>query len=275
VPGIQLAHAGRKASRNAPWNDGRASPGWVTLAPSAEAFGDYAEPRAMTEAEILGTIEAFAVAAKRSVAVGYRFIELHAAHGYLLHQFLSPLSNRRNDAWGGDLDGRARIVLEATRAVRAAIPDEVPLCVRVSHTDWVEGGWTTAETVELSRRLKALGVDMVDVSSGGLDARQKIALAPGYQVPGAAAVRDGAGVAVAAVGLITDPAQAQAILTEGKADLILLARALLRDPYWPIHAAAALGRTEALQAPPQYLRAWTSLGKMGQDDRIAGPMPAV
>lgn len=274
VPGIQLAHAGRKASRNAPWVHGPApaARGWQPVGPSAEPFGDYVTPRAMTEAEILSTIEAFAVAARRSIEVGYRFIELHAAHGYLGHQFLSPLSNRRNDAWGGDLEGRMRFVLEMTRAVRAAIPEAVPLCVRVSHTDWVEGGWTTEETVELSRRLKALGVDMVDVSSGGLHPAQKIALGPGYQVPGAEAVRSGAGLPVAAVGMITEPEQAQAILAEGRADLILLARAMLRDPYWPLRAAAALGRTGVLRVPPQYERGWNTLGPMQMDPEIADPM---
>ena len=274
VPGIQLAHAGRKASRNAPWADGRAASGWEPLGPSNLPFGDYAEPRAMTEGEIAATIAAFAEAARRSIRAGYRFIEIHAAHGYLLHEFLSPLSNRRNDAWGGDFEGRIRIVLEATRAVRAAMPDDVPLSVRVSHTDWVEGGWTTAETVALSRRLKPLGVDLVDVSSGGLHHRQAIPLGPGYQVPGAEAVRRGAGVAVAAVGLITEPEHAQAILHEGGADLILLARALLRDPYWPLHAAAKLGRTAALHAvPPQYERAWTTLGAMTRNEAIARKMP--
>lgn len=276
VPGIQLAHAGRKGSRNAPWNDGRAPDGWQPLGPSNLPFGDYAEPRAMTEAEIEATIAAFAAATARSIRAGYRFIELHAAHGYLLHEFLSPLSNRRNDAWGGDFEGRIRIVLEATKAVRGAMPDEVPLSVRVSHTDWVEGGWTTEETVALSARLKALGVDIVDVSSGGLDHRQKIPLGPGYQVPGAEAVRRGAGIPVAAVGLITEPQHAQAILNEGQADLILLARALLRDPYWPLHAAATLGRTEALHAvPPQYERAWTTLGRMTKNEAIARKMPAL
>jgi 2,4-dienoyl-CoA reductase-like NADH-dependent reductase (Old Yellow Enzyme family) len=275
VPGIQIAHAGRKGSRKAPWEDGRATPGWMPVAPSAVAFGDYATPRALTEAEIAGVIADSAAAAKRSIQAGYRFIELHAAHGYLMHQFLSPLSNQRNDAWGGDLDGRARIVEEATRAVRAAIPDDVPLCVRISHTDWVAGGWTTEETVELSRRLKALGVDMIDITSGGLHHEQKIPLGPGYQVPGAAAVKSGAQVAVAAVGLITEPEQAQAILNEGKADLILLARALLRDPYWPIRAAAALGRTEVLRVPPQYERGWNTLGKMSRDPAIAVPQAAL
>ncbi|MCU0890082.1 MAG: oxidoreductase, partial [Rubritepida sp.] len=179
VPGIQLAHAGRKGSRLPAWQSGPADPPWSCPAPSAEAFGDYAVPRAMTEAEIGSTIAAFATAARRAVQAGYRFIELHAAHGYLYHQFLSPLANRRNDRWGGDFDGRTRIVTETVAAVRAVIPDDLPLAIRVSHTDWVEGGWTTEETVEFSRRVKALGVDLVDVSSGGLDPRQKIPLGPG------------------------------------------------------------------------------------------------
>ena len=272
VPGVQLAHAGRKASRRAPWEEGRAVPGWVPVGPSALPFGDYAEPRAMGEGDIAATVQAFADAARRSVAAGYRVVEIHAAHGYLLHQFLSPLSNRRNDAWGGDFDGRARLPLEVARAVRAALPDEVPLAVRVSHTDWVEGGWTTEETVELSRRLKALGVDLLDVSSGGNDPRQRIPVGPGYQVPGADAVRRGAGVAVAAVGMITEPEQAQAVLSEGSADMVLLARALLRDPYWPLRAAAALGRTEALATPPQYERGWNAVGKVAKADAIARPM---
>jgi 2,4-dienoyl-CoA reductase-like NADH-dependent reductase (Old Yellow Enzyme family) len=273
VPGIQLAHAGRKASRRPPWAEGRAEPGWVALAPSALPFGDYAEPRAMTEEDIRAVIAAFGAAARRAVAAGYRFVELHAAHGYLLHQFLSPLSNRRSDAWGGDFEGRARLTLEAARAVRAALPEALPLSVRLSHTDWVEGGWTTEETVELARRLAALGADLMDISSGGLDHRQRIPLGPGYQVPGAEAVKRGAGVAVAAVGLITEPEQAQAILAEGRADLVLLARALLREPYWPLRAAVALGRTEALRVPPQYERGWAMLGPMRRDESIARPMP--
>jgi 2,4-dienoyl-CoA reductase-like NADH-dependent reductase (Old Yellow Enzyme family) len=229
----------------------------------------------MTEAEIGSTITAFAEAAKRAVRAGYRLIEVHAAHGYLLHNFLSPLSNRRNDAWGGDFEGRTRIVREACAAVRAAIPSDMPLSLRISHTDWVEGGWTTEESVELSRRVKALGVDIVDVSSGGLDAGQKIPLGPGYQVPGAEAVRAGSDIPVMAVGLISDPHHAQSILAEGKADMILLARAFLRDPYWVLNAAVALGRTDALRIPPQYERGWSSLGKMAMEPAIGAPMPAL
>ena len=275
VAGIQIAHAGRKASRAAPWVHGPAVPGWTCLAPSAEAFEGFATPQAMTEADITTTIAAFAEAAKRSVKAGYRFIEIHGAHGYLGHQFCSPISNRRNDAWGGDFEGRTRFVREVATAVRAVIPNDVVLALRISHTDWVEGGWTTEESVELARRVKALGVDLVDVSSGGLDAGQKIVLGPGYQVPGAEAVKHGAEIPVAAVGLITEPAQAQAILTEGKADLILLARVLLREPYWPLRAAVELGRADILAVPPQYERGWNTLAKLAMDTEVAVPMHAL
>jgi len=275
VPAIQLAHSGRKGSRLPAWDSGPAVPGWEALGPSAAAFGNYAVPRAMSEAEIGQVITDMVEAAKRSVRAGYRLIEVHAAHGYLLHQFLSPLANRRNDAWGGDFEGRTKIVRESVAGTRAILPAGVALAVRLSHTDWVEGGWTTEETVELSRRLKALGADVVDVTSGGLDAGQKIPLGPGYQVPGAAAVRAEAGVAVMAVGLITEAAQAQAILDEGKADMILLARAFLRDPYWVLNAAVALGRTESLSVPPQYERGWGSIGKMAINRGVGAPMPAL
>lgn len=275
VPAIQLAHAGRKASRLPAWEAGPAVPGWEALAPSADAFQGYATPRAMSEADILDTIAAFVAAAKRSVTAGYRLIELHAAHGYLLHNFVSPISNRRNDGWGGDFAGRTRIVREIAKATRAAIPDEIPLAVRISHTDWVEGGWTTDESVRLSADLKALGVDIVDVSSGGLDAGQKIPLGPGYQVPGAEAVKKGATIPVMAVGLITEAAQAQAILDAGQADMILLARAFLRDPYWVLNAAVALGRIDALRIPPQYDRAWGSLAKFATDPAIGKPLTAL
>jgi 2,4-dienoyl-CoA reductase-like NADH-dependent reductase (Old Yellow Enzyme family) len=268
-----LAHAGRKASRKQAWLPGPADPSWETLGPSAEAFGDFMPPRAMTEADIAASIEAFVAATKRSIKAGYRMIELHAAHGYLLHQFLSPLSNKRNDRWGGDFEGRARLPLEIAAAMRAAMPSDAVLGVRVSHTDWVAGGWTTEETVELSRRFKAIGVDFMDVSSGGNDPRQQIPLGPGYQVPGAAEVKKGAGIITAAVGLITEAKQAQAILDEGHADWIYLARVLLRDPYWPLHAAAELGRTEAVPTPPQYDRGWNALGKTKMAMPIANPMP--
>lgn len=273
VPAIQLAHAGRKASRLPAWDSGPAVPGWETLAPSAVAFGNYAMPRAMAEADILSTLEAFVAAARRAVAAGYRMIEIHAAHGYLLHNFLSPLSNRRNDGWGGDFLGRTRLLREVAAATRAAIPDDMPLAVRISHTDWVDGGWTTEESVALSRHLKAAGVDVVDVSSGGLDPRQIIPLGPGYQVPGAAAVRSGADLPVMAVGLLTDAVQAETVLAEGKADMILLARAFLRDPYWVLNAAVTLGETASLSVPPQYERGWGGLGPMRINRAVGVPMP--
>lgn len=272
VPGIQIAHAGRKAGRYAPWEEGRKPNQWVPLGPSPIAFDHFDTPRELTEAEIEGVIAAFAAAARRAVAAGYRYVEVHAAHGYLLHSFCSPLSNARTDRWGGSFEGRTRIVVETARAVRAALPEEAVLGVRVSHTDWVEGGWDTAQTVELAGLLKREGVDLIDVSSGGVSPQQKIPLGPGYQVPGAEAVRRGAGIPVAAVGMITEPEQAQAILAEGKADLILLARAMLRDPYWPLRAAAALGRMEALRTPPQYDRGWNTLGRTRMERAIARPM---
>ncbi|WP_337877230.1 NADH:flavin oxidoreductase/NADH oxidase [Elioraea sp.] len=275
VPAIQLAHAGRKASRRPPWEVGPAEPGWQTVAPSAIPFDGFATPRAMDEGEIEGTIAAFAAAARRAAQAGYRLIELHAAHGYLIHSFLSPLSNRRNDRWGGDLEGRTRFACEVAREVRAAIPEDMPLVVRISHTDWVDGGWTTEESIELARRLKGLGVDAIDVSSGGIDPAQKVPVGPGYQVPGAEAVRRGAGLPVLAVGMITEPDQAQAIIREGKADMVLLARGFLREPYWAMKAAVSLGRTDALAIPPQYERGWSSLGAMAMDRAIGRPMPAL
>ncbi len=273
VPGVQLAHAGRKASRNPPWQHGPAREhGWDVIGPSAEAFESYALPRSMDEAEIGRTIEAFVAGARRAVRAGYRVIELHGAHGYLLHQFLSPLSNLRNDGWGGDFAGRTRLTRETAAAVRAAIPSEVPLWVRLSHTDWVEGGWTTEDTVELARQLEALGVDAVDVSSGGNVAKAQIPVGPGYQVPGAEAVKHGTGLHVAAVGMISEPAQAEAILAKRRADVVLLARALLKDPYWPVRAAEALGETNRLAAPPQYVRGW---GDYPMRAETATPMPAL
>jgi 2,4-dienoyl-CoA reductase-like NADH-dependent reductase (Old Yellow Enzyme family) len=273
VPAIQIGHAGRKGSRLPAWFDGPADPGWEIRSASDLPMGDFAAPTPMTEEEVEAMPALFAATARRAVAAGYRVIEIHGAHGYLLHQFLSPLCNRRNDRWGGDFAGRTRLTLEVVRAVRAAVPEEMPLALRVSHTDWVEGGWTTEETVELARLAKAAGVDVVDVSSGGIDpARQRIPIGPGYQVPGAVAVREGAGVAVAAVGLITEPEQAQAIVAEGKADLILLARAVLRDPYWPMRAAAALGRVEAVKGPPQYDRAWSAIARFGMRHGTGEPM---
>jgi len=255
--GIQLAHAGRKASTFAPWRGHDSVPladgGWTTLAPSAAAFGRYAVPQAMTRADMVRTTDAFAAAARRAAALEVDVIEIHAAHGYLLHEFLSPLSNLRDDEYGGSLENRLRYPLEVVDAVRAAWPDERPLLLRVSATDWVDGGWDVDSTVVLAREAAARGVDLVDVSSGGLDPRQDITLGPGYQVPFAARVRAEAGVATAAVGLITEPSQASGIVADGSADAVLLARELLRDPHWPLRAARELGAE--LAWPPQYARA--------------------
>lgn len=262
VPGIQLAHAGRKASAARPWDGGHhladAAGGWATVAPSAVAFGGVLDkvPRELSVEDIVGVQQDFAVAAKRALAAGYEWIELHAAHGYLGHQFLSPLSNRRTDLYGGDFNNRIRFVLETARAVRTAWPERLPLAVRLSCTDWVEGGWTIEESVELARRLKGEGVDLVDCSSGGSAATAKIPVGPGYQVPFAERIRREAGIATAAVGLITDPELADAIVREGRADIVLLARELLRDPHWPLRAAKALGVRPAPTPPMQYGRAW-------------------
>ncbi len=259
VPGIQLAHAGRKASVHAPWlGGGPVGPderGWTPVAPSAVAFADgWHVPRALDAAELPGIVAAFVAGARRAEAAGFRAVELHMAHGYLLHEFLSPLANRRDDAYGGDLEGRMRLPLEVAAAVRDAWPDALPLLARISATDWVEGGWTLDESVVLAGRLKALGVDLVDCSSGGLHPEQAIALGPGYQVPFAAEVRARAGVPTGAVGLITEPEQAQAIVEEGRADAVLLARASLRDASWPLRAARELGH-EVDYWPVQYERA--------------------
>jgi 2,4-dienoyl-CoA reductase-like NADH-dependent reductase (Old Yellow Enzyme family) len=275
VPAIQIGHAGRKGSRAPAWVDEPAEPGWEIKSASAIPMGHFATPTMMTEEEIEAIPGFFAATARRAVAAGYGLVELHAAHGYLLHQFLSPISNTRNDRWGGDFEGRTRLPLAVAKAVREAVGEGLPLFVRISHTDWIEGGWTTAESVELSKRLKAAGTDGMDVSSGGIDPKQKITIGPGYQVPGAEAVKQGAGMVVAAVGMITEPEQAQAIVAEGRADLVLLARATLRDPYWPMRAAVALGRVDAASTPPQYDRAWSGIAKMGMRRETGAPMPAL
>lgn len=256
VPGIQLAHAGRKASCDKPWNGGksldRAHGGWETLGPSALAFGDYAVPRAMTVDEIRATVDAFARAAGHALAAGFDVVEVHGAHGYLLHEFVSPISNRRTDAYGGAYDNRVRLALEVARAVREAWPADKPVLYRISATDWVEGGWDLAQSVELARRLKAIGIDLVDCSSGGNVHHAKIPLGPGYQVPFAQAIRREAQIPTAAVGLIADAVQAEQIVSLGQADAVFLARAMLRDPYWPRHAAKAL--KVDMPWPDQYKR---------------------
>ncbi len=255
--GLQLAHAGRKASTAAPWEGGRPlAPGagaWPTVAPSAVPFGDFPAPRALDREEIAGLVEQFAAAARRADAAGFQVVEIHMAHGYLLHEFLSPLSNRRDDEFGGDFEGRSRFPLQVARAVREVFPRDKPVFVRISATDWAEGGWDLPQSVALSRRFQEIGIDLVDCSSGGLVADAKVKVGPGYQVPFAEAVRREAGIPTAAVGLITEPAQAEQIVADGKADAVCLARAMLRDPYWPLHAARALGADAPW--PVQYLRA--------------------
>jgi 2,4-dienoyl-CoA reductase-like NADH-dependent reductase (Old Yellow Enzyme family) len=256
--GIQLAHAGRKASMSPPFVGERLVPptegGWQPVAPSALAFSPtYAVPQALDRAGIEATIEAFRQAAGRALAAGFDFVEIHAAHGYLVHEFLSPLANHRSDAYGGSFENRARLALEVVDAVRAEWPTHLPLLVRISATDWTDGGWNIDESVQLAHLLRDHGADLIDVSSGGQVPNAKIPIGPGYQVGFAARIRREANIPTAAVGMITDPAQANGIVANGEADLVFLAREMLRDPYWPLHAAAALGETASW--PAQYLRA--------------------
>jgi 2,4-dienoyl-CoA reductase-like NADH-dependent reductase (Old Yellow Enzyme family) len=233
---------------------GAADGGWAVVGPSPVPFAPgHPEPEPLDEAGLSGVVAAFVAAARRALQAGFQAVEVHAAHGYLLHQFLSPLSNRREDRWGGGFEGRTRLAREVVAAVRAAWPERLPLLVRLSATDWLPGGWTPDETVALARALAALGADLVDVSSGGTSPEAKPPLGPGYQVPFAERVRREAGVPTAAVGLITTPEQADAVVREGRADLVLLARELLRDPHFPLRAAAALGADGPW--PNQYLRA--------------------
>ncbi|MER3429276.1 MAG: oxidoreductase [Pyrinomonas sp.] len=258
VPGIQLAHAGRKASTDLPWRGGQplrdSEGGWQTIGPSPIPFAEgFPPPREMSERDIESVIEQFAAAARRSVEAGFDVIEIHMAHGYLLHEFLSPLSNRRDDLYGGDLEGRMRLPLEVARAVRAAVPTSLPVFVRISATDWVEGGWDLAQSVELARRLKEAGVDLIDCSSGGLVPTAQIPAGPGYQVPFAAAIRREVSIATGAVGMIRNSWQAEQIVANGEADAVFLARAMLRDPYWALHAARELGVD--VEWPVQYARA--------------------
>lgn len=262
VAGIQLAHAGRKASAARPWDGGghlaNDEGGWRTVAPSAVAFGGPLDkiPHALSMEEIAVVQLEFVAAAGRALAAGFEWLELHSAHGYLAHQFLSPLSNHRIDLYGGTFENRIRFLLETNRAVRAIWPERLPLTVRLSCTDWVEGGWTIEESVELARRLKADGVDMIDCSSGGSSPSARIPVGPGYQVEFSARIRREANIATAAVGMITEPAQADEIIREERADMVLLARELLRDPNWPLRAASELGIKPAPEPPVQYARAW-------------------
>jgi len=252
---VQLAHAGRKASTHIPWEGSGAvaidKGGWTTVSAGTDAFDPtYPVPEALDEAGIAGVIADFAAAARRAVEAGFDSVEIHGAHGYLIHQFLSPLTNRRTDRWGGSLENRFRLAVEVTRAVRRELPATMPLMVRLSATDWVEGGWDLDSTVELLKQLKVEGVDFADISSGGLVPGVKIPVGPGYQVPLAARVKAETGLVTGAVGLITDAVQAEAILAAGQADAVLLARLLLRDPYFPARSAPADQR----RVPVQYQR---------------------
>jgi 2,4-dienoyl-CoA reductase-like NADH-dependent reductase (Old Yellow Enzyme family) len=262
VPGIQIAHAGRKASAARPWEGGASlandQGGWETLAPSALAFGDNLTkvPHAMNEQDIARVQNEFVAAASRSLAAGVEWLELHFAHGYLAHEFLSPISNQRTDKYGGSFENRIRFAVETTHAVRAVWPDKFPLAVRISATDWVEGGWDIEQSIELARHLKTEGVDLVDCSSGGMVPDAKIPVGAGYQVGFAERIRHEAEIATAAVGMITEPTHADEIIRNGRADIVLLAREFLREPYWPRTAAQVLRQKDSLPAPVQYGRAW-------------------
>jgi 2,4-dienoyl-CoA reductase-like NADH-dependent reductase (Old Yellow Enzyme family) len=259
VPAVQLAHAGRKGSVAPPWDGGKPLPpergGWRTVGPSDLPFApDWPVPEAMDDAAHETVARAWRDAARRARQAGFRLIEIHGAHGYLIHEFLSPLSNRRTDGYGGALENRARHLMDCIDAVRSEWPAELPLFLRLSSTDWVEGGWTIDDTVALARLIEARGdVDLIDCSSGGNDPRQRIPVHPGYQVPFAERVRREAGIATAAVGLIHSPDMAEEIVANGRADLVVLGRTLLHDPYWPLHAAAAL-KAKSVAWPVQYER---------------------
>jgi 2,4-dienoyl-CoA reductase-like NADH-dependent reductase (Old Yellow Enzyme family) len=258
APGIQLAHAGRKASTAVPWRGGKPlredEGGWLPIAPSPVPFDDESQtPREIDRNDAEEIISQFLTAARHSVEAGFEVMEIHMAHGYLLHEFLSPLSNRRTDEYGGALENRMRFPLRVAKALREVWPEHLPLFVRISCTDWVEGGWDLAQSIEFCRRLKALGIDLVDCSSGALAPDAKIPAGPGFQVPFAAAVRREAEIPTGAVGFITQPEQAEQIIATCQADAILMARQFLRQPYWPLYAAAALGVD--IPWPPQYSRA--------------------
>jgi len=262
VPGIQLAHAGRKASAGRPTDATRyldvSAGGWPVVGPSPVPFEDGAHvPVELSTADIVVVVQAFADAADRSVTAGFRFVEIHAAHGYLLHSFLTPLANRRDDRYGGGFDGRIRFLLEVVAAVRDILPDDLALSVRISATDWHPDGWTIEESVALAAHLRDAGVDLVDCSSGGAVPGTRIETGPGYQVPFAARIRAEAGIPTAAVGLIATPEHAEDILVDGDADVVLLARESLRDPYWPLAAAQALDAIDEVEIPWQYTRGFT------------------
>ena len=258
VPGIQLAHAGRKASTSSPWKGGspisKGDGGWTTLAPSSIPFADgYPAPRELSPADLDQIVYQFVEAARRAMKAGFKVIELHCAHGYLLHEFLSPLTNTRNDEFGGEIGGRMKFPLRVAAAVREIWPAALPLFVRISATDWADGGWDLGQSLDFAGRLHDLGVDLIDCSSGGLVPYAKVPAKPGYQVPFASAIKKEIGIAMGAVGLITEPQQAEDIIAGGAADAVFIARAMLRDPYWPIHAAKEL--SVDLPWPVQYERA--------------------
>lgn len=260
VAGIQIAHAGRKASSDKPWEGGKPilpgkSLGWQGIGPSSIAYNEeYAIPHALSISEIHEIQNAFGSSARRALAAGFEWLEIHAAHGYLIHSFYSPISNKRTDEYGGSFENRIRFLIETVRVVRPAWPEHLPLTVRISGTDWVEGGWTIDDSVKLAQCLQREGVDLVDCSSGGGAANAKVPLGPGYQVPISEAIRRNSKIMTAAVGLITAPAQADEIIRNGRADLVLLGREMLRDPYWPLHAAQVLSQPAPI--PKQYLRAF-------------------
>lgn len=259
APGIQLAHAGRKGSAARPWEGDNSlsdeEGGWETIAPSPLAFGEklWRSPKEMTLSDIKDVQRAFVDATKRALEVGYQWLELHAAHGYLCHSFYSPLSNHRTDAYGGSFENRIRFVLDTVASMREAWPENLPFSARLSCSDWIEGGWTIEESVELSKKLKESGVDLIDCSSGfGTPDHKKYPFGPGWQVPFAETIRREAGIATMAVGLITDPAQADEIIIKEQADVALLAREMLRDPYWPYRAAIALDAKDRYQGQAPY-----------------------
>jgi 2,4-dienoyl-CoA reductase-like NADH-dependent reductase (Old Yellow Enzyme family) len=258
IPGIQIAHAGRKASTRIPWEGegwiAEDNGGWQTMAPSAIPFdNNYSHPREMTVDDVKMVVFQFRDAAKRSLDAGFKVAEIHAAHGYLLHQFLSPLSNHRNDEYGGSLENRFRFPLEVAKVVREVWPEELPVFIRISATDWAEGGWDLKQSVEFAKRLKEIGIDLIDTSTGGLVPRVKIPIAPGYQLPFAETIRREAKIMTGGLGLITTAHQAEQVLANEQADVVVIAREFLRDPYFPLHAAKVLG--DDPHYPVQYLRA--------------------
>lgn len=257
VAGIQIGHAGRKGSAHLPWEGGGplSEGAWQTIAPSAIAFDQgWHTPKALSAAKIAVLVQSFGATARRSLQAGFEVIEIHGAHGYLLNEFMSPLVNQRTDEYGGSFENRTRFLREVIAAVRSEWPERLPVFLRISASDWVDGGWAIEDSVELAKMVKPLGVDLIDCSSGGAVAYAKMQVGPGYQVAFADAIRNGGGIPTAAVGMITEAHQAEAIVSSGQADLVLLAREFLRSPYWPIHAARALGVEP--RVPNQYLRAF-------------------